>query len=106
MRDLGDIICVNIGDPIAQKVPLTQGKQGYTVTAIPLPPEPGNDVELVAGEGTNISAKNTNILVSEKVGLPKLINNGMEVDGVYKIKMLPLPRVILTSLAASLLMAM
>jgi uncharacterized protein (DUF342 family) len=86
MRDLGDIICVNIGDPIAQKVPLTQGKQGYTVTATPLPSEPGNDVELVAGEGTNISAKNTNILVSEKVGLPKLINNGMEVDEVYKIK--------------------
>ncbi len=86
MRDLGDIICVKVGDPLAKKVPLTQGVQGYTVTATPLSPEPGIDIELVAGEGTNISPKNTNILVSEKVGLPKLINNGMEVDEVYKIK--------------------
>ena len=86
MRDLGDIICVKVGDPLAKKVPLTQGIQGYTVTATPLSPEPGNDVELVAGEGTNISPKNNNILVSEKVGLPKLINNGMEVDEIYKIK--------------------
>ncbi|MBU2871339.1 FapA family protein [Colwellia sp. E2M01] len=86
MRDLGDIICVNIGDPLAKKIPLTQGKEGYTVTATPLPPAPGNDIELVAGEGTNISPKNTNVLISEKVGLPKLINNGMEVDEVYKIK--------------------
>ena len=86
MRDLGDIICVKVGDPLAKKVPLTQGVQGYTVTANPLSPEPGNDIELIAGEGTNISQKNINILVSEKVGLPKLINNGMEVDEIYKIK--------------------
>lgn len=86
MRDLGDIICVIVGEPLAKKVPLTQGIKGYTVTATPLSPEPGNDIELVAGEGTNISPQNSNILVSEKVGLPKLINNGMEVDEVYKIK--------------------
>ncbi|WP_019025803.1 DUF342 domain-containing protein [Colwellia piezophila] len=86
MRDLGDIICVKVGDPLAKKVPLTQGVQGYTVTATPLSPEPGNDIELVVGEGTNISPQNNNLLISEKVGLPKLINNGMEVDEVYKIK--------------------
>ncbi|MCW8866378.1 MAG: FapA family protein [Colwellia sp.] len=86
MRDLGDIICVKVGDPLAKKIPLTTGKQGYTVTATPLSPEPGNDVELVPGEGTTISSANENILVSEKVGLPKLIANGMEVDEVYKIK--------------------
>ena len=86
MRDLGDIICVKVGDPIAKKVPLTQGIQGYTVTATPLPPEPGNDIELVVGEGTILSPKDNYILVSEKVGQPKLINNGMEVDEIYKIK--------------------
>jgi uncharacterized protein (DUF342 family) len=86
MRDLGDIICVKVGDPIAKKVPLTLGVHGYTVTATQLSPEPGNDIELIAGEGTNISSKNINVLVSKKVGLPKLINNGMEVDEIYKIK--------------------
>ena len=86
MRDLGDIACVKVGDPLAKKVPLTSGKIGYTVTATPLSPEPGNDIALVSGEGTTISPKNENILVSEKVGLPKIIPNGMEVDEIYQIK--------------------
>jgi uncharacterized protein (DUF342 family) len=86
MRDLGDIICVKIGDPIAKKIPLTPGRIGYTVTATFLPAEPGNNVFLVAGEGTSISPSNENILVSRKVGLPKIITNGMEVDEIYKIK--------------------
>lgn len=86
MRDLGDIICVNVGDPIAKKIPLTTGKTGYTVTATLLPAEPGNDVSLVSGEGTSISSSNQNILVSKKVGLPKVIANGMEVDEIYKIR--------------------
>ncbi|MGL1955800.1 MAG: FapA family protein [Colwellia sp.] len=86
MRNLGDIICVKVGDPLAQKIPLTKGKEGYTVTATPLSPEPGNDVELMTGEGTTLSPKNQNVLVSQLVGLPKIIDNGMEVDEVYKIK--------------------
>ena len=86
MRDLGDIICVTIGEPIAKKIPLTTGKQGYTVTATTLPAEPGNDIPLVSGEGTAISPSNQNILLSEKVGLPKVIANGMAVDEIYKIR--------------------
>jgi uncharacterized protein (DUF342 family) len=86
MRDLGDIICVKIGDPIAKKTPLTPGRIGYTVTATFLPAEPGNNVFLVAGEGTYISPSNENILVARKVGLPKIITNGMEVDEIYKVK--------------------
>ena len=86
MRDLGDIICVKVGDAIAKKIPLTTGKIGYTVTATLLPAEPGNDVSFVSGEGTSISSSNQNILVSKKVGLPKVIANGMEVDEIYKIR--------------------
>ena len=86
MRDLGDIICVKVGDPIAQKIPLTPGKKGYTVTATSLPPQPGNDISLISGDGTAISLSDQNILVSEKVGLPKIIPNGMEVDEIYKIR--------------------
>ena len=86
MRDLGDIICVKVGEPLAQKIPLTLGKQGYTVTATPIDPEPGIDVDLKPGEGTSLSPKNDHILISKLVGLPKLIDNGMEVDEVYKIK--------------------
>ncbi len=86
MRDLGDIVCVKVGEPLAQKIPFTHGKKGYTVTGTPLEPLPGEDLDLKAGDGTTISPKNENVLVSTKVGLPRFIENGMEVDEVYKLK--------------------
>lgn len=86
MRDLGDIICVKIGEPLAQKIPLTVGIQGYSVTGTPLEPVPGEDCQLKAGEGTILSPKNQDILVSTRVGLPRIIDNGMQVDEVYQIK--------------------
>jgi uncharacterized protein (DUF342 family) len=86
MRDLGDIICVKSGDPLTQKIPLTLGSKGYTVTGKVLEPEPGDDIQIVSGKGTEVSARNPNILISLLDGLPKVIENGMEVDDVYKIK--------------------
>jgi len=86
MRDLGDIICVKVGDPLAKKVPLTEGTKGFTVTGTPLDPIAGEDVDLQAGEGTAISKENDKVLVSTLVGLPRFIDNGMEVDPVYRIK--------------------
>ena len=86
MRDLGDIICVKIGDPLAKKIPLTDGIQGYTVTGEILEPTPGEDIDMHVGEGTSLSPKNNSILVSTKVGLPRIIENGMEVDSVYQMK--------------------
>jgi uncharacterized protein (DUF342 family) len=86
MRDLGDIICVKVGDPLAKKIPLTEGIQGYTVTGTSLDPNPGEDLELHVGEGTTLSPKNNSVLVSTLVGLPRIIENGMEVDSIYQIK--------------------
>ncbi|MDT0602401.1 DUF342 domain-containing protein [Thalassotalea castellviae] len=86
MRDLGDIICVRVGDPLAKKIPPTEGIKGFSVTGTPLEPVPGEDVSLNVGEGTTISPKNKDVLVSTRVGLPRVIDNGMEVDEVYKIK--------------------
>jgi len=86
MRDLGDIICVKAGDPLIKKIPLTDGVKGFTVTGNPLDPVPGEDIDIKVGEGTIISKKNENILISTKVGLPKIIENGMEIDEVYKLK--------------------
>ncbi|MFT5528929.1 MAG: hypothetical protein ACI9C0_000598 [Alteromonadaceae bacterium] len=86
MRELGDIICVNIGDPLAQKLSLTKGVEGYTVTGTILSNEAGEDITLNVGEGTSISPENKDLLISTIAGLPKMIDNGMEVDEVYKIK--------------------
>ena len=86
MRDLGDIICVKIGDPLAKKIPYTDGILGYTVTGEILPPSPGADIEMCVGEGTILSEKNNSILISTLIGLPRIIENGMEVDSVYRLK--------------------
>jgi uncharacterized protein (DUF342 family) len=86
MRDLGDIICVKVGDPLAKKIMLTEGVKGFTVNGSPLEPVPGEDITLQAGEGTTISPKNDQILISTLIGLPRIIDNGMEVDSVYRIK--------------------
>jgi len=86
MRNLGDIICVKIGDPLAKKIPPTDGIKGFTVVGTPLEPVAGEDIELKPGDGTSISPKNTDILLSTRVGLPRIIDNGMEVDEVYSIK--------------------
>jgi uncharacterized protein (DUF342 family) len=86
MRDLGDIICVKVGEPLAKKIPLTEGVNGFTVTGSPLPPVAGEDVTLKAGEGTAISKRNSQVLISTLIGLPRIIENGVEVDGVYRLK--------------------
>lgn len=86
MKDLGDIICVRIGEPLAQRVPLTDGIKGFTVTGTPLEANPGEDIEIKAGDGTVISSKNKNVLISTLVGLPRAIENGMEIDEVYALK--------------------
>lgn len=86
MRDLGDIICVKVGEPLAKKIPLTDGIKGFTVIGDVLEPTPGADLEMHVGDGTALSPKNSSILVSTLVGLPRIIENGMEVDNVYQIK--------------------
>jgi len=86
MRDFGDLVCVKIGEALAKKVPFTEGTLGFTVTGTPLEPNAGNDIELKIGDGTRLSSKNANVLVSEKVGLPRFTENSVDVDEVYTIK--------------------
>jgi uncharacterized protein (DUF342 family) len=86
MRDLGDIICVKVGEPLAQRIPFTEGFKGYTVKGDPLEPTPGEDCQLIAGDGTAFSPENEDLLISLMVGLPKIIDGGMAVDKVYKIR--------------------
>jgi len=85
MRDFGDIVCVKVGDVLLQKVPLTLGKEGFTVKGTPLPPVAGADLELAAGDGTSFRDDTHEVLISTKVGLPRQIENGMEVDEVYQV---------------------
>lgn len=86
MKDLGDIVCVRVGDPLVQRIPLTEGIKGYTVTGTELKPKPGEDIKMNIGDGTAISPHNKNVLISTLVGLPRAIKNGMRIDEIYKLK--------------------
>ncbi|MFB1000116.1 MAG: FapA family protein, partial [Colwellia sp.] len=72
MRDLGDIICVKVGEPLAKKIPLSEGEKGFTVTGTPIEPVAGEDVNMQVGEGTAISKKNNQVLISTLIGLPRI----------------------------------
>lgn len=85
MRDLGDIICVKVGDALAKRIPFTLGDKGFTVTGTPIEPTPGEDASLIAGEGTKLSPQNNDILISTLIGLPKVIDNGMQIDKIYQL---------------------
>jgi len=88
LRDLGNIETVEVGQPILEKVPLTEGKNGRDVLGEKIAPEPGKDTELQASESTLIDEKNPNILKANKAGLVRFNGQLMEVDDVLVYKQL------------------
>lgn len=86
MRDLGDIICVKAGDPVARRLPPTEGRKGFTVTGTPLEPQAGCWVNFKPGSGTDISPTDGNLLIAEINGMPKFKNDRMWVDDTFICK--------------------
>lgn len=85
LRDLGDIETVKPGQRIYQKIPLTEGKPGRNVLGVDLPPQPGKDAELETSQGTIIDSSDPNVLVANREGLARVIDDRMEVDNVYTL---------------------
>jgi len=86
MRDLGDIICVKAGTPVARRAPPTEGRTGYTVTGTPLEPAAGSWVSFKPGSGTEISPDDENLLLAEINGMPKFKQDRMWVDDTFICK--------------------
>lgn len=85
MRDFGKLASVEPGTVLIRQQPATPGKEGFTVIGDVLPPKAGDNKQLVAGEGTEISKLNPMELVSTIAGVPVEINNGMRVDDIFTI---------------------
>ena len=85
MRDFGKLASVEPGSVLIRQQPATPGKEGFTVIGDILPAKPGENKQLVAGEGTEISKLNPLELVSTIAGVPVEINNGMRVDDIFTI---------------------
>ncbi len=86
MRDLGEIICVKKGEPVAEVLPPSPGRSGFTVTNMPIKPEPGDDLELKLGANTTFDKMNKRLVVACIDGLPKFAEGVMAVDDTFVSK--------------------
>ncbi len=86
MRDLGGLETVKPGTELMRRHPHTIGRAGKNVCGDELPFKQGRDLDIVVGEGTKLSAKDANLLLADRTGLPLEIENGMKVDDVLSLK--------------------
>jgi len=86
MLDLGDLPTVKEDVPIMRKELPTEGTKGINVCWEFLPAKPGKDIRYKPGPGSKISEEDELILLSKISGQPNLLNCGMKVDDVVKVK--------------------
>lgn len=86
MRNLGDIISVEPGTELLRRIPPTSGSAGFTVKGLSLEPIAGQDRSLNPGQGTVVSADDPNLLLANRQGLPRLLDNSAHVDDVLTMR--------------------
>jgi hypothetical protein len=80
-----EIISVKEDDVLVEIIPATEGKEGVTVYGEKIPPEPGDDVEISAGENTRMSPDGLKI-ISEKEGRARYKDGEVWVEPVFIIE--------------------
>ncbi|NLS11938.1 DUF342 domain-containing protein [Vibrio sp. SM6] len=80
MRNLGQTISVEEGQPVMRLEPATPGLAGFTVQGRVIAPKPGKDKSLKGGKGTEVSTTNPLLLVATKPGTPLIKHGVVEVD--------------------------
>jgi hypothetical protein len=86
MREFGDIICVKANQAIAQRMPPTLGRAGFTVFGKALLPEPGKWKQIKLGDKAYIKENDENIVLAKIDGLPKVNGSKVNVDDVFVSK--------------------
>jgi uncharacterized protein (DUF342 family) len=86
MRNLGDILCVEVDQAIAQRVAPTDGRKGYTVTNKVLASMKGEWEAVTLGENTRFADHDENMIIATLSGQPKFENNIMLVDDTFVAK--------------------
>lgn len=86
MRDLGDILCVNKDQKVAQRARPTLGRTGYTITNKALIAEVGEWRDIKLGENTYVSSDEPNIILASVPGQPKFNDGVMSVDDTFVAK--------------------
>lgn len=86
MRDLGKMITVHEGQPLAKIIALTKGIEGFRVTGEVLPTTPGKLLPIQLYPGSKLNEKDDTIVIAETSGLPILHPDGVEVDNALCMK--------------------
>ncbi len=73
------------GQPLAKKIPATQGKSGMTVTGREVPGEKGKDRALPKGKNTEVSPDNPDLLIATREGAITFANGLISIDNVFKL---------------------
>lgn len=86
MRDLGETITVGEGEAVMRLEPATLGIPGFTVQGKKLEPVPGNSATLKAGNGTEISSHDPNLLIASISGMPLIKDGTVEIENALCLK--------------------
>lgn len=83
--DLGLVQNIEVGTVLAKKIPATKGRPGLTVTGTEVPPRPGRDLPLLAGEGAQLQADGLQVVAAE-TGHALLQSGRVQVSRVFAVR--------------------
>ncbi len=86
-REIGAFTTVHPGTPLMSRIPPTNGIAGTTVFGTVIPSKPGKDIPFANGlTGAEVDTIDPNRLVAAIGGQPILIDHGVRVEPVIKLK--------------------
>ncbi len=74
-----DLLLVKPGQAVAQRIPPTRGRDGFTVKDKKIASKQGNWTDVTLGKNTRLSKNNENIIVATKNGQPKFEDGVMSI---------------------------
>lgn len=86
-RNMGDIVSVKAGDPLMRRLPPTRGIPGENLLGQPVSAPDGMELAYAPNlAGTIPSPDDSDLLLAEISGLPVLVERGVIVEPVLKVK--------------------
>ncbi len=86
MRELGNVVYVKTGTPLAKLIPPTGGIKGFTVTGTLTEPEPGVATHIEEAEGSSFHPKDDSLLIATTNGMPKHTDASVSVSKLITFK--------------------
>ncbi len=84
--ELGMIENVRADQPLASKIPADPGLPGKNVLGEEIPAKSGRDIPFPIGKGVTFSKDDSNMLVAQIAGQPRLMSGRIHVLPIYEVK--------------------